>query len=363
MQKFPKVFTLMGAILALAFGLASCKANVDDDPTVTPQKTAGSISYATTSVSKTTDDAAFTNALTKTGDGTVTYASSKETVATVNATTGEVTIKGAGETTITATVADSDTYTYATKTASYTLTITQATYIGAKKPTEAKAVGDIVFSDGSATAYSADLTLTDAQKAAAIALIFYKGTGLNTGDDTTTSRTLGVGLKHNTSGLAWCLNSVAAFSKNITTIQCPASGSVGALTFTGDKDGSDNLEQIATFLGEDNDTATEAYYPAFYFAKNYASQEGSHVSGTDYASDWYLPTIAELFQIWKSKETVDAASQLCGGSQFDTSVYWSSSQSASSDDNAYPLDFGYGYWDSSYKANHVKYVCAVRAFN
>ena len=90
------------------------------------QKTAGSISYATASVSKTTDDAAFTNELTKTGDGTVSYASSKEAVATVNATTGEVTIKGAGTATITATVTDSTSYTYATKTASYTLTVTVA---------------------------------------------------------------------------------------------------------------------------------------------------------------------------------------------------------------------------------------------
>ena len=215
MQKFPKVFTLMSAILALAFCLASCKSNVDDDPTmytvtvsssiehgtVTADKTsaeagatvkltatadsgyelesysvkdaseneltvtdgtftmpesdvtvsatfkakssgggttsggttsggtekqAGSISYTTASISKTTADTAFTNELTKTGDGTVTYASSKETVATVNATTGEVTIVGAGETTITATVADSDTYTYATKTATYTITVTAA---------------------------------------------------------------------------------------------------------------------------------------------------------------------------------------------------------------------------------------------
>ena len=91
---------------------------------VTPQKTAGSISYATTTVEKTTADAAFTNELTNVGDGTVSYASSKPEVATVNETTGKVTIVGAGETTITATVADSDTYSYATKTASYTLTVT-----------------------------------------------------------------------------------------------------------------------------------------------------------------------------------------------------------------------------------------------
>ena len=40
-----------------------------------------------------TDDA-FTNALTKVGDGTVSYTSSKTDVATVNASTGEVAIVG-----------------------------------------------------------------------------------------------------------------------------------------------------------------------------------------------------------------------------------------------------------------------------
>ena len=88
------------------------------------QQTAGSISYATTTVEKTTADGAFTNELTKTGDGTVSYSSSDANVATVNATTGEVTIVGAGTATITATVTDSDTYTYASKTASYTVSVT-----------------------------------------------------------------------------------------------------------------------------------------------------------------------------------------------------------------------------------------------
>ena len=57
------------------------------------------------------------------------------------------------------------------------VTVSAAFYIGTKAPSEAKAVGDIVFSDGSATPYSADLELTDEQKAAAIAVIFYAGTG------------------------------------------------------------------------------------------------------------------------------------------------------------------------------------------
>ena len=109
------------------------------ETTVTPQKTAGSISYTTATVSKTTVSTAFTNELTKTGDGTVTYSSSNETVATVNASTGKVTIVGAGTATITATVTDSASYTYATKTASYTLTVTVAvsSVIINNAPTEA----------------------------------------------------------------------------------------------------------------------------------------------------------------------------------------------------------------------------------
>ena len=90
---------------------------------VTIGKAAGSISYATSSISKTFGDAAFTNALTKTGDGAVTYSSSNTNVATVNATSGEVTIVGNGSTTITATVTDGTNYTYAAKTATYTLSV------------------------------------------------------------------------------------------------------------------------------------------------------------------------------------------------------------------------------------------------
>lgn len=94
--------------------------------TIIVKKAAGSISYATKTITKTYGDAAFTNALTKVGDGTVTYSSSATGVATVDGT-GKVTIKGAGTTTITATVADGTSYTYATKTATYTLKVNKKT--------------------------------------------------------------------------------------------------------------------------------------------------------------------------------------------------------------------------------------------
>ena len=229
--------------------------------------------------------------------------------------------------------------------------------LGTKAPDVAKAVGDIVFNDGSATPYTAELTLSDEQKAAAIAVIFKVDGG----------KTLGVGLKHNGSGLAWCTSDAKAYNTNIKTIQCPASGAAGNFTFTGDTDGSDNLEQIASFLitaGLADDTTgkdADKRYPAFYFAKNYKNTATNLEAA--YGNGWYLPTVAELFDIWKVKATVDAASSLCGGSQFGDSYYWSSSQYASYDPYAYRLRFGSGGWGYSYKANSSYFVCAVRAFN
>ena len=83
-------------------------------------KADGSISFANATVNKNTGDSPFTNELTKTGDGIVTYESSNKGVATVD-NDGKVTILTTGETTITATVADGTNYAYASKTASYTL--------------------------------------------------------------------------------------------------------------------------------------------------------------------------------------------------------------------------------------------------
>ena len=61
-------------------------------------------------VTKTTLDAAFTNTLTKETDGTVMFKSSDTKVATVDSTTGLVTIKGIGTATITATASEGKNY-------------------------------------------------------------------------------------------------------------------------------------------------------------------------------------------------------------------------------------------------------------
>ena len=93
---------------------------------LTITKAAQDISYETKSVSKSIGAANFTNKLTVNEDktfGEITYESSNESVAKVNAATGEVTIVGVGTAVITATAAGSDNYDEAS--ASYTLTVSR----------------------------------------------------------------------------------------------------------------------------------------------------------------------------------------------------------------------------------------------
>ena len=242
------------------------------------------------------------------------------------------------------------------------------TYIGTKAPTEAKVVGDVVFNDGSATPYTAGMTFTEDQKNAAIALIFYKGTGLNNGNDTTTSRTLGVGLKHNQIGLRWCSDDADANKKNITTIQCSVEYSADRLIISGVKNGKNNLKQIGEFEGV-NDTKTKEKYPAFYFAKNYKDITGSNVSDTDYEEDWYLPSIAELYKIYACRAdtrngfNVDAASDALGGNQFGDFPYWSSTQDSSVSQYAFEFQFDSGNVCPRVKSNYYEGVCCIREFN
>ncbi len=233
--------------------------------------------------------------------------------------------------------------------------VTSATYSIAPIKNAPDSVNDIVFKDGTAIAYSADLSLTSEFqskfKTDAIAMIFYKGTDCN--DSGSTARTLGVSLKsclnHNQK---WCTSNANAYGdmKDINTIHENV------------KDGSQHLSKIGTWLASyfTNDTATESKYPAFYWAKNYGSSNGTIVT------DWYLPSKTELQKVYAYKATLDAAIQLCdfdncSSYYFSRGTFWSSSQYTSDGFSAHLLSFSNGQWSKGSKSNPYD-VCAVRAF-
>lgn len=87
-------------------------------------KAAPVLTFASASVSKSADSAAFTNGLTKNTDGTVMFSSSNPSVAAVDSSTGQVTVKRTGTVTITASAAEGKNYIAGT--ASYTLTVSGA---------------------------------------------------------------------------------------------------------------------------------------------------------------------------------------------------------------------------------------------
>ena len=168
------------------------------------------------------------------------------------------------------------------------ITLTAKYWIGSKTPTEQKQVSDIVFNDGSALHYQdyPQTTLTEEQKNTAIAMIFYAGpTTIKDVYMDLGTRVLGVGIKQNREGLAWCASDAAAYGKAIDSISCkPINGhnytdlflfSVWGHSYVcefespSDSNGSDNLAQISSALGTSNDTNDSSKYPAFYFAKNY----------------------------------------------------------------------------------------------
>ena len=92
----------------------------------------------------------------------------------------------------------------------------------------------------------------------------------------------------------------------------------------------------------------------------------TNLEGTDYENDWYLPSIAELFQIFANGKGVnkvfdiEAASEALGGDKFGTDVYWSSTPSSSN--NAYILNFNGGGTQNHVRATQ-RYFCCIRAFN
>ena len=161
---------------------------------------------------------------------------------------------------------------------------------------------------------------------------------------------LGVGIVHNRSGLEWCTESAAGYSKEITAL-------VGDIT-GGCMDGSDGWEKLKAACSDAE--SNPGNYPAWNYCRNYGA---NNCLEGDLATGWYLPTVAELDTIYQNKTAVDASLSKADGSQFGTSWYWSCCQTPSGSKHARGLYFGDGDVGTNGKYGSDNYVCSVRAFN
>ena len=197
------------------------------------------------------------------------------------------------------------------------------------------AVGDFVLKDG--TILSKDETPESGTVAAVIVRAAADG-----------KPALGVGIVHNK--MAWCTDSAAGYSTNITALQGDETSDY--------MDGSDGWEKLKKACSDAESNPEN--YPAWNYCRNYGATNG--LTG-DLATGWYLPTVAELYTIYQNKAVVDESLSKAGGSQFGTSCYWSCCQNPSLNDFARVLGFYSGNMGYDYKSNYSSYVCSVRDFN
>lgn len=212
-------------------------------------------------------------------------------------------------------------------------------------------IGDIILADGSVIR-EADLTTIDSSNVPIAVIAGFQEDGT----------AFGVGVHRSDTPLQWAADDSVGYVTNFTENVCIQESDFG---FSGDTDGSDNWAVICTQDSEGTaDTATN--YPAFYFVNTYA--ETYKLTG-DIALGWYMPSIAELCDIYQNREAVndslqhiyslDAHAAMNG---LETNWYWSSSQAGVQDDYAWFVHYFNGYAGECPKNFTNVHALAVRTF-
>ena len=179
---------------------------------------------------------------------------------------------------------------------------------------------------------------------------------------------IGVALHKSTSSLQWAKSGTMGYNTKLEGIVCTPSGATATAAFTGDEDGSDNWDYICS--ADPEGTANAAVnYPAFDWVLKYNTAYQAQLGSARPA--WYMPSIAELCQVYKNKEAVnESLSKIksLASSYADVSLgtgyFWSSSQQSGIHNNALLANFGsgslYGYPKDYYDSNFS--VCCIAGF-
>lgn len=224
-------------------------------------------------------------------------------------------------------------------------------HIYLKAPVKPKpdTIGDIVLEDGTAVAYENRSKLSETQRWHSIAVIFYDGKA----STVLGNCVLGVGLAEGIGN--WCHQTNPAHYIRITEITANPIRWGGPVTraeygkevpvfsypkrerevtFTGEPDGqirgTNNLSKVESHMGSEFDLEK---MNAFKYCKEYKDQDGSRVKWIDnkqYQTGWYLPTIAELTELFAKVGLVNRCISAVYGKTIISFVatddyYWSSS--------------------------------------
>ena len=182
----------------------------------------------------------------------------------------------------------------------------QKSTIGAKENPDA--LGDIVFSDGSASAYTE--FISDEQATSAVGVVGFIGDGVVG----TRGKAYLLGLKEG-KNLGWGI----ALSNIPEAVCTPSQDSAQygeSLAFAGETSGAAAQNAVRK---SDYYTRLPFTFAAFNFALNYTD-----INGT---GGWYVPSIAELACIYGNLSVINTAlSKISGAEPMTATSYWSSSQ-------------------------------------
>ncbi len=216
-------------------------------------------------------------------------------------------------------------------------------------------IGDIVMSDG--TVVSKDSYLSYKGKEKPVAVIFTVN-GVQKGDS---KRVIGVGLFESDSIVSFAEDNSSGDNTNFLfnrayVINQRFDSSTGFYIndgFSGDIDGEDSWKNVS----RRDKTAKEnmySVYPAYAFAEKYGTKKEC---GKFDSTDWYLPTVAELYEMFENKVFLNEVIEACGGDILDHRI-WSCSQDYYMKDVQLLLDMETGEVRKAFKDSqaHVRSV-------
>ena len=198
-------------------------------------------------------------------------------------------------------------------------------------------VGEIVLNDGSRVPFSRNIALTPEQKKKAVAIIVMARREGNSIFE------VALGL-HQDRNRSWGDDTISIPEIECWSTEGSKVSAARNTKITGDLFGHDNYRKI-------REKNKQGSYDIFERAEEYSKISGVNITDK-FTTEWYVPSLAELCELFKVKNTVNIALEALGKAQL-RDLYWSSSQFPGSEGKkAWLVNFNDGkLMDASKKAS------------